>query len=311
MKICVYGAGVIGSIFAGKLALAGNDVTVIDRGKRLDEIRKSGIILVDSSTNKSEKIAVEVAESLSPHDNYDYNLVVLQRTQVDDILPLLSQNCSGNIVFAVNTAGGYEKWANAVGAERLMIGFPSAGGEYKDGKIYYFIGKGIQRAFQTTTFGEYSRKKTARVNALIDLFNQAGIPSVYCSDMDAWQKTHVALVTSIANALYGFDCDNVKLGHSYSDVKDMITGIKEGRRVLRHNGISPTPQKLWWCELPTPLLAAFFTLLMRTKLAETTMAKHSAVARPEMVLLQQEFDTLIQKSGMATPAIDKLKKNLD
>lgn len=49
---------------------------------------------------------------------------------------------------------------------------------------------------------------------------------------------------------------------------------------------------------------------MRTTLAETTMAKHCASAKPEMIFLQQEFDELIIKSGIETPAIDKLKKNL-
>ena len=64
----------------------------------------------------------------------------------------------------------------AVGADRLMIGFPSAGGERMDGKVVYFIGKGLMRTFQTTTFGEYSGQKTQRVCALIEAFNHAGIP---------------------------------------------------------------------------------------------------------------------------------------
>lgn len=75
----------------------------------------------------------------------------------------------------VNTASGYDKWVTAVGKDRLMIGFPSAGGERKDGKVYYFIGRGIQRAFQTTTFGEYSGEKTERVDTLIRIFNQSHI----------------------------------------------------------------------------------------------------------------------------------------
>ncbi|HSN67497.1 MAG TPA: hypothetical protein VLS94_12720, partial [Fusibacter sp.] len=230
--------------------------------------------------------------------------------QVDDILPILSQNCTNNIVFVVNTASGYDKWVSAVGKDRLMIGFPSAGGERKDGKVYYFIGKGIQRVFQTTTFGEYSGERTSRVEILIRLFNQAKIPSVFCKDMDAWQKSHVALVTNIANALYGFDCDNFKLGRSYKDVKRMIIGIQESRQVLRKNGINPTPQKLLWLDLPASILSLIFSLFMRTTLAETTMAKHCAVAKSEMVLLQQAFDVLIEKSGIDTPAINELRKNL-
>lgn len=310
MKILIYGAGVIGSVFAGKLSLSGNDVTVLARGKRFEELKKDGIVLANPKTLKAEKAAVNVIDTLLPNAQYDYIIVTMQRTQVDAILSALSQNCSKNIVFVVNTASGYEKWANSVGKDRLMIGFPSAGGERRDGKVDYFIGKGIQRVFQTTTFGEYSREKTERTETLIKLFNQAKIPSVFCKDMDAWQKTHVAMILSIANALYGFNCDNYQLGHSYKSVKQMIIGIKEGRKVLRKNSINPAPGKLIWMGLPTPLLTVVFMMFMRTTLAEITMAKHCVAARPELILLQQEFDELIVKSGIDTPAICSLKKNL-
>ena len=310
MKILIYGAGVIGSIFAGKLALAGNDITVLARGKRFEQLENNGIILVNPKTQKVEHVTVNVIDTLLPDSKYDYIIVAMQKTQVDNILPVLSQNCSMSIVFVVNTASGYDKWVAAVGKDRLMIGFPSAGGEGKGGKVNYFIGKGIQRAFQTTTFGEYSGERTSRVGILIRLFNHAKIPSVFCNDMDSWQKTHVALVTNIANALYGFDCDNFKLGRSYRDVKQMIRGIQEGRQVLRKNGVKPIPKKLLWFDLPASVLSVFFSVFMRTTLAETTMAKHCIVAKPEMILLQQEFDELVVKSGIDTPAINELKKNL-
>ena len=310
LKILIYGAGVIGSVFAGKLALAGNDITVLARGKRFEELKNDGIVLVNPKTQKVEQATVNAIDNLMPNAQYDYIIVAMQRTQVDNILSVLSQNSSKNIVFVVNTASGYDKWVSAVGKDRLMIGFPSAGGERKNGKVYYFIGKGIQRAFQTTTFGEYSGERTSRVETLIRLFKHAKIPSVFCKDIDAWQRSHVALVTNIANALYGFDCDNFKLGRSYKDIKQMIKGIQEGRQVLRKNGVTPTPQKLLWLDLPTSVLSVFFSIFMRTTLAETTIAKHCAVAKSEMILLQQEFDELIVKSGIDTPAIDDLKKNL-
>lgn len=310
MKICIYGAGVIGSIFAGKLSLAGNDVTVLARGKRFEELKKDGVFLINPKTQKVEQTAVSVIDKLLPENQYDYIIVVMQRTQIDDILPILSPNCSKNIVFVVNTAGGYNKWVTAIGKDRVMIGFPSAGGERKKGKVYYFVGKGIQRVFQTTTFGEYSGEKSERVKILIDLFNKAKIPSVFCEDMDAWQKTHVALVTNIANALYGFDCDNVRLGHTYKNVKQMVKGIHEGRQVLRKIGVKPTPAKLIWLDLPDFVLTVFFSIFMRTTLAETTMAKHCVAAKSEMIVLQKEFDELIVLSGLDTPAIDNLKNNL-
>lgn len=46
MKICVVGAGAIGGLLAVKLCLAGNDVTVVDQGPHLEEIRRSGLKLI-------------------------------------------------------------------------------------------------------------------------------------------------------------------------------------------------------------------------------------------------------------------------
>ncbi|NLO40651.1 MAG: ketopantoate reductase family protein, partial [Ruminiclostridium sp.] len=106
MRILIYGAGVIGSIFAGKLAVSGEDVTVLARGKRVEELQQCGIILTTADSNHDEAIPVKVIEHLAPDDLFDYIIVVMQRTQVDSVLPILSKNCSKNIVFVVNTAAG-------------------------------------------------------------------------------------------------------------------------------------------------------------------------------------------------------------
>ena len=144
IRILVYGAGVIGSIFAGKLAASGEDVTILARGGRLEELKQNGVLL-EAHGKKVEQITVKVIDNLTSDDLYDYIIVVMQRTQVDSVLPNLSQNGSKNIVFVVNTAAGYDKWAKAIGSERLMIGFPSAGGERSNGKVIYFIGKGAMQ----------------------------------------------------------------------------------------------------------------------------------------------------------------------
>lgn len=45
MRILIYGAGVIGSIFAGRLVASGQDITVLAQGKRLSELSQNGIVL--------------------------------------------------------------------------------------------------------------------------------------------------------------------------------------------------------------------------------------------------------------------------
>jgi len=54
MRILIYGADVIGSIFAAKLSLSGQDVTVLARGKRFEEISSQGVVIYNPKTNNKE-----------------------------------------------------------------------------------------------------------------------------------------------------------------------------------------------------------------------------------------------------------------
>ncbi|MDF9839652.1 MULTISPECIES: 2-dehydropantoate 2-reductase N-terminal domain-containing protein [Paenibacillus] len=249
MKFLIYGAGVIGSIFAGKLASVGYNVTVLARNQRYEDMTANGIILQNAYSDRKEVSKVRVIDHLEPSDVYDYILVIMQKTQVNSVLPYLAKNQSENIVFVVNNPLGYDEWLKCIGQKRLMIGFPAAGGELKNGVVNYFIGRGIARAFQTTTFGELDGKTTSRLTALVKAFNRSHIPTVTSSNMDAWQKTHVALVTSIANALYIHKSNNYALSKSTKDIQLMIQGIKEGFQVIEALGYKVTPRKLHYFKL--------------------------------------------------------------
>lgn len=310
MKFLIYGAGVIGSIFAGRLSAAGYDVTVLARGKRYDELKGNGLLLQNAYPDKRESCTVKIISRLEADDIYDYVLVVMQKTQVPEVLPVLSQNKSPSIVFVVNNCLGYDDWIKTIGADRLMLGFPSAGGERRNGVVTYFIGKGLSRLFQTTTFAEYQGQKTKRLKILVTAFRNANIPSVPCTHMDAWQKTHVSIVTSIGNALYKHSSDNYKLAGSKEDLVLMAGGIKEGLHVLKRLGYRVTPSKLLYFKLPARILAVVFHFIMNTRMAETAMAKHTIAARDEMRALQSDFNKLILQSGLRTPCIDKLKAYL-
>ena len=48
LRILVLGAGVIGSVYAGKLLQAGHDVVLLARGPRLVDLQTHGLILEDA-----------------------------------------------------------------------------------------------------------------------------------------------------------------------------------------------------------------------------------------------------------------------
>ncbi len=75
LKILIYGAGAIGSIFAGMIARSGYDVTILARGKRLDELQQNGLILVNSISNERLQLKVKTTDILNAHDIYDYTAI--------------------------------------------------------------------------------------------------------------------------------------------------------------------------------------------------------------------------------------------
>jgi 2-dehydropantoate 2-reductase len=98
-RILVIGAGVNGSVCAAGLCLAGIDVTVLARGKCYEELQDEGIVIEDPFKNKRSVTKVPVINRLDSNDLYDYVLVVVRKSQVADLLPVLAQNRSPNIVF--------------------------------------------------------------------------------------------------------------------------------------------------------------------------------------------------------------------
>jgi 2-dehydropantoate 2-reductase len=78
MKILVYGAGNIGSLYAAKLKNAGGDVAVLARGRHFNEIRERGVLLQEFVSGEETTTRVEAVERLDPDDAYDLIFVPLQ-----------------------------------------------------------------------------------------------------------------------------------------------------------------------------------------------------------------------------------------
>lgn len=75
MKICVVGAGSIGGMLGVRLALAGEDVTLIARGPHLEAIRRNGLKLV--SHDGTQQIARNVKATSSMAETGVQDVVIL------------------------------------------------------------------------------------------------------------------------------------------------------------------------------------------------------------------------------------------
>ena len=119
MRILVVGAGVIGSVYAGRLLEAGHSVTLCARGPRLAELRERGLVLEDASTRR--RVHYEVTAVATPDSSMpcDVVLVAVRRDQMVSTLPLLA--CvQAEVVFFGNAVGLTTQLANRMGQRTLF-----------------------------------------------------------------------------------------------------------------------------------------------------------------------------------------------
>src|SRR3974377_1252904 len=74
-KVLIIGAGVIGSFNAARLRDAGKDVTLLARGRRLEDLRENGVVLEDARTGRRTTTQVPLVDRLGPEDAYDLAIV--------------------------------------------------------------------------------------------------------------------------------------------------------------------------------------------------------------------------------------------
>src|SRR6185437_477223 len=102
MRICIFGAGAVGSHFAVRLALAGHDVSCVMRGPHLAAVRAKGLTL---RVGNAEFVArVKASDDPATLGPQDFVISTLKATGVGALatgLPPLSDDDTG-VVFAQN-----------------------------------------------------------------------------------------------------------------------------------------------------------------------------------------------------------------
>ena len=287
-KVLFYGTGVIGSVYAVKLSKAGHDVSVYARGSRLLKLKSKGLLY--SENNSVIKASVKVLDNLGPTDYFDYIFVPIRYDQIETALNELAANKSRNIVTMANNPNGYEKWERLVGKGRLIPAFAGAGGKIENDVLHFAF---TPRILQSTTFGEIDGKITDRLRGLAEIFKSCRISYSISKNMDAWQKSHIALVVPLANAIYFDGGDNYTTAKNAEAVKLMSTELKKSFSALKARGIPITPSKLNIFRIcPLWLMKLGLKHFCNTKLAGV-ISSHVPYIKEEVLLLEKSFNASI------------------
>jgi 2-dehydropantoate 2-reductase len=170
MKILVYGAGVIGSIYAARLYETGEDVTLLARDQHYERLQKNGIVLHNVLTGKQSTSFVNLKEELDSDDSYDLIIITVRLDQVETIVPSLKQNrFSPLITLMFNFPESLDQLANELKPKHVIAGFPGVGGILHDDHIEY-----IQINQQQTAIGELDGRSSNCIKEIKALFSGAG-----------------------------------------------------------------------------------------------------------------------------------------
>lgn len=279
MQIAIVGPGGIGSTFAFQLSEAGHDVTVIARGTRLEQLRRTGAIL----TVEGERAAVHVSGELDARTDWDLVLVTVLVSQVDVLLPTLGAGAARSVMFMFNTFQSLDRLRDAVGPQRFSFGFPAFAAGLTDGRLSSAI---LRRGILTVVSNPFWAK----------VFTDAGIPATVHPDMQSWLRTHAAVAVPIMIA--GSTALRRGTGISRTEAVKCARAMKEGLQLVRYlgNSITPAPVAVI-SRSPVPVLAALLWCLTRLGAFTRTIAI-SPTDEPRMLI-----DEMTSAAPGRTPAL--------
>lgn len=301
MRVLVLGAGVLGSYLAHSLIKAGNDVTMLARGKRYEQIIDKGLVIRHYFQKKTTVDMIDVISELKEDDLYDLIFVVMKYNQFSSVFSTLANNISENIVLVGNNANPKRMEAEiqelSKSKKKIGFGFQTSAGMREDsGRVVSIHGKG------NVMFGDLNG----------DLALQETVKKAFGThykvkiekDIEAWLLTHYVYILPMNSLLYINDLNTKKISKSKGDLNKMIEATDEGFEVLKENGVNITPasqgklisdyQKLY-----------YFAMKIYFKLP---MNKIVSGSFNEMVALYNEFDKLKSKTKVDIKNWNELQK---
>ncbi len=239
MRVLIYGAGVQGSFLAHVLIRANNDVTVLARGKRAEELRRDGIVLRHYLQRKTTIDKVTVIGELRKDDIYDAIFVTMKYSDFPDVLPALAQNGSENIILVGNNATASEMEAYLVThsekAKNIVFGFQLTGGKKKKDHtvVVRFNAGGM-------VIGSLEKSVLLK-DSVGEIFKNTKYKITYEKNIDSWLKSHMIGVLPMNLAALIKDNNFKAIAKDNELLKQLVAAMDEGYEVLKESGYEVIP----------------------------------------------------------------------
>lgn len=269
-RVGVIGAGVIGSVFAARLADAGYEVSLLARGERLASLGGNGLQVRCGTRLLSADVTVVSEESMPP---VDLLMVAVRTTQLESVLGLAAKSKARGVVFLQHLGGRVGEVVDSVGKERTVLAFPGVGGLVHDDGIVEYVEIGAQ----PTTIDANAPQADA-VRAAIA---STGMRTALEADMDGWFATHEVFVSCIGAGILACGGEATALAGDQDILGRVVSAVREGFAALDANGVKVTPAALrvLFGRMPQWFAAAYWRGALRGPVGTIALAPHIRASR--------------------------------
>lgn len=289
-RVAVLGAGVIGQIYAGRLADSGHAVWLLARGETFTALSCTGVRLHTSGMTVAPGVIVVDTPEQIPAVDVVY--IAVRAEQVDAALPVLGRINASAVVTLINLADRTEAVAEAIGADRTILGFAGVGGtRTADGVSYQEVER------QATTIGAAD----GREKDVVDDLRGAGLKVDIVPDMRAWLATHAVFIAGVGAAILEAG-GSEQLGSDRDRSTRMVVSVRDGFAALGSQGITVTPSSLRIIFTVVPMFIAvrYWQRQMRGDLGRLALAPHITATR------DTEFHHLAAAARRLTQSTERL-----
>ena len=244
MKICILGAGALGSSIGAVLTESGLDVHLVDTWKEhVTVMAEKGLRLKELDTDRV--IKVRATDDVRTLGSVDLMILLVKSYSTEqairDAVPVIGKD---TIVLSLQNGLGNEQIiARVVGKEHVLGGITYAGG------VLLAPGHVLAgRKGKLTYIGELDGRKTARVEEISRLLSSAGVQTEVAEDIHAriWNKLLVNIAVSPLSAITG-------LSHgAMASVQEVVScaeaAVAEAIAVAKASGVelaTEDPCRIW------------------------------------------------------------------
>ena len=300
MKVLVYGSGVIGSYLAHVLCKAGNDVTMLARGKWKAQLEAHGLRIRHHLQRRDTLDHPKVIGDISGDSTYDAVFAVMPYNKIGAILEPLARVRAPLVVLVGNNMNpaAMEKAIldGSVCEKQVLFGFQVTAGK-RDMERGLLICERFG-AGNMDIGGLHRLPDEATRSKLSKAFDGTGYRLSWQPDMEAYLVCHLAAILPIGYLAYA--CNGDMRSSTGAQRRLMRLASREAYEMLAKQGIPILPEGDDRYYAPGPrgrlMQLLYFIMAKNRTIGDLVACEHCRNAYEEMEMLDAAFMAVIART---------------